>query len=113
MNGTSIAGTTRTFTRVQTYTTGSGDRAVTVTFTLDGTQGTNASVLTSGVPSGTGTVEGRTEAGAEVVAPIVVVRVQISVEGLTGNPIVDLTTTVNLGTLDLNASYVPEPAAGS
>lgn len=97
-------------TRTRSITASVGGQNVTATFTLDGSQAVNASATSSSTPSGGGTLT-RTEASAQISAPVIVVRYQLSIQA-TGT-VVDLTTTVNLGTLDLDASYRQAPAEGS
>ena len=101
-----LAGVTRTRSIIATI---SGTN-VTATFTLDGDQAANASAVTTSTPSGSGTTE-RTAATVQVVAPVIVLRYQLSIAGV--GTVLDLTTTLNLGALDLDASYSPQPLEGS
>ena len=98
-------------TRTRSISATISGQTVTATFTLDGSQAVNSSASTTSVPTATGTAE-RTEATAQVVSPVIVLRYQLSISGGTGT-VLDLTTRLNLGALDLDASYVPKPAAGS
>jgi hypothetical protein len=83
---------------------------VTATFTLDGSLASNSSALKTSTPTSTGTLT-RTEAAAQVVAPIIVVRYELSIA--TVGTVMDLTVTINLGTIDMDASYQPQPTEGS
>jgi type II secretory pathway pseudopilin PulG len=83
---------------------------VTATFTLDGSLASNSSALKTSTPTSTGTLT-RTEATAQVVAPIIVVRYELSIA--TVGTVMDLTVTINLGTIDMDASYQPQPTEGS
>jgi len=100
----------QTVTRTQSISGTISGTNVTATFTLDGAQATNSSVVRTSDPGATGTLV-RTDATAQVVAPVIVVRYQLSLAG-TGT-VLDLTTTINLGTLDLDASYAEQPEEGS
>jgi hypothetical protein len=97
-------------TRTRSITSTISGTNVTATFTVDGTQAANASAVTVSQPTAVGTIE-RTEASAQIEAPIIVLRYQLSING-TGT-VLDLTTTMNLGTLDLDAQYAPQPVEGS
>jgi type II secretory pathway pseudopilin PulG len=101
LNSTSIAGLSHTQAVVGTL----GGRNVTVTFTLDGSQASNAAATTSATPTTSGNVT-RTTASASVSAPVIVARYQIAINGA---QVTDLTTTVSLGTLDLDATYAAKP----
>lgn len=89
-----------------------GGQTITAVIGLDSSQAVNASSSTSATPaSGTTT---RTVASAQVVAPVVVVRYRLYIGAVaTSNKVLDLSTTVNLGALDVDASYSAKPAAGS
>jgi type II secretory pathway pseudopilin PulG len=98
-------------TRTRSISATVSGQTVTATFTLDGSQAANSSASTTSTPTTTGSIE-RTDATAQVVSPVIVLRYQLAISGGTGT-VLDLTTTLNLGALDLDASYVPKPAAGS
>ena len=104
-----LSSTLTSVTRTRSISTTISGTNVTATFTLDGSQaGDSSSILTS-APAAGGTIT-RTDATAQVVAPVIVVRYQLVVGGTTR---LDLTTTLNLGTLDLDASYAEQPEEGS
>jgi type II secretory pathway pseudopilin PulG len=102
----SLTGVTETYTR----TVNVSGKDVTATFTLDGSQASNASSLKTSAPTSTDTTT-RTEATAQVIAPVIAVRYQLSISGV--GTVLDITTMVNLGTLDLDASYQAQPTEGS
>jgi type II secretory pathway pseudopilin PulG len=97
-------------TRTSSVTSAIAGTNVTATFTLDGSQAANASAVLTSAPTSSGTTT-RTDATAQMVAPVIAVRYQLSIAG-TGT-VLDLTTTLNLGTLDLDASYAEQPEEGS
>jgi hypothetical protein len=102
----SLTGVTRSYSR----TVNVSGKDVTATFTLDGSLASNSSALKTSTPTSTGTLT-RTEAAAQVVAPIIVVRYELSIA--TVGTVMDLTVTINLGTIDMDASYQPQPTEGS
>jgi hypothetical protein len=89
-----------------------GGKTVTVTMTLDRANSTNASTTSGSTDTVSPTPAGKLTSGSHSSAPVIVVRYQVDVQGY-GQPVVDLTLTINLGTLDLDASFQPAPATGS
>jgi type II secretory pathway pseudopilin PulG len=89
-------------------TTVSGS-TVTATFTLDEAQAANSSVNTTSIPTSGGASE-RTDATAQVAAPVITIRYRLAIGPST---VFDLTTTVDLGTLDLDGSYAQQPEEGT
>ena len=104
-----LSSTLTSVTRTRSISTTISGTNVTATFTLDGSQAGDSSSVVTTTPTSGGTIT-RTDATAQVVAPVIVVRYQLSVSGSTR---LDLTTTLNLGTLDLDASYAEQPEEGS
>jgi hypothetical protein len=108
----SLSGDLKGVTRTRSLSTAVGGDTVTASFTLDGSQAVNATAATTSDPSTTDPDE-RTEAVAQVVSPVITIRYQLAITSEDTTTVLDLTTTVNLGTLDLDASYAPQPEEGS
>lgn len=93
--------------------TGGPTNNVRVTMTLTGTQASSALSSTTSDPTTPTTM---TQASATVTAPVFTVRYMIEI--LTGAgagsfaTVLDLTTTVDLGALDVDASYAAKPIQG-
>ncbi|MBI3648782.1 MAG: type II secretion system protein [Actinobacteria bacterium] len=83
---------------------------VTVTISTVTAQMTAASTATSATPSTSSSPQPtRTDESAQVVAPTIAVHYVIVAEG---NTLMDVTETISLGTLTVDATYAPPPSAG-
>ena len=89
-----------------------GGKPVTVTMTIDRVNSTNASTTAGWTDTVSPTPTGKLTSGSHSSAPVIVMRYQVTVQGY-GQPVVDLTLTINLGTLDIDASFQPTPATGT
>ncbi len=89
-----------------------GGKVVAVDMTIDRASSTNAATATSSTNTTLPTPTGKLTSGSQSSSPVIVLRYQVTIQGY-GQPVVDLTITVNPGTLDLDASFQPTPATGS
>jgi hypothetical protein len=89
-----------------------GGKTVSVAMTIDRVNSTNAATTSASTATTSPTPAGKLTSGAHSAAPVIVLRYQVSIQGY-GLPVVDLTMTDNLGTLDLDASFQPTPSTGS
>jgi hypothetical protein len=89
-----------------------GGKTVSVAMTIDRVNSTNAATTSASTATTSPTPAGKLTSGAHSAAPVIVLRYQVSIQGY-GLPVVDLTMTVNLGTLDLDASFQQTPSTGS
>jgi type II secretory pathway pseudopilin PulG len=105
MNSGSISGLNKSYTTTQNVS----GTPVTVTISTVAANMSASSTSTVATPS-TGGSQTRTDVSAQVVAPKLSVRYTITSAGQT---IMDITETVNLGTLTVDASYTAAPSAGS
>ncbi len=88
-----------------------GGRTVSVTMTIDRPGSNNAATSTASAATTLPTPAGNISAGAHSTAPVIVLHYGVSIQ--TVGQVVDLTITVNLGELDLDATFQPTPATGS
>jgi hypothetical protein len=105
MSSGSISGLNKSYTTTQTVS----GTPVTVTINTVAADMAASSTSTAATPS-TGGTQTRTDVSAQTLPPIVSVHYTITAAGVT---LMDITETVNLGTITVDASYTAAPAAGS
>jgi hypothetical protein len=66
-------------------------------------------IVTSSTTPDTPSTDTRTASTATISAPVIAVRYQLSFDGTS---VMDLTTSISLGSLDVDGSYVAKPIQG-
>ena len=116
-NGTGYSSIALTSVQWTDFTTATvsgtiGGKTVAVKIWIDREMSSNASTTFASTATTSPTPTGKLTSGAHSSAPVFVLRYQVTIQGY-GMAVVDLALTVNLGTLDLDASFQPTPATGS
>lgn len=101
-----------TTTAATTVTGTISAKTVSVAMSIDRDSSANNSTTSASIDTTSPTPTGKLTSGAHSTGPVIVLRYQVSIQGY-GLPVIDLTMTINVGTLDLDASFVPTPSTGS